>query len=77
MAQKTPTHLEYHLNKTWDYVSGSGSETSQWGYSTMNDGLPHDVLHVVYYGTVYGVGTWMAIMAIGFFIALISSFSER
>jgi len=38
MAQKTPSHPEFHLSETWDYITGSGY-TNPAHYKILNDGL--------------------------------------
>ena len=77
MTQKTPTHAGYHFDKTLEYITGSGSDLSQRGYSTMNDGLPHDLFHVLYYAGVYIGGPIFIIAIIGFIITAFDFHSEE
>ena len=72
MAKGANSHLNFHLDKTWEYVTGSGTDLTQWGYGTLNAGLPHDVLHVVYYPAIYVAAPMTILITICALIAAVS-----
>ncbi len=50
---KRNEHLDNHLSKTWDYLSG-----------TTPDSLLHDIFHVLYYVFVYVGGAALSVFAL-------------
>ncbi len=77
MAKGAPNHFDFHLDKTWEYVTGSGSDLTQWGYSTMNSGLPHDLFHIFYYPGVYIGVPLVSMLVIGFIISVFDFRAEE
>lgn len=71
MATKYP-HLDYHLSKTWEYLSGADPDIylrDDW----TNSSLAHDIFHIIYYGVVYAGAPILAMIVLGF---VISAFEE-
>ena len=62
MTKRIANHVDFHLSETWDYITGSGY-TNPAHYKILNDGLLHDIFHVLYYAAVY-LGGPIAILGI-------------
>ncbi len=76
MAKGTPNHLDFHIDETWSYITGSG-HVNPSNYRPMNyDGLPHDLFHAFYYVGIYiGVPILILIM-IGYAVAAIEEMNR-
>ena len=76
MAKGAPNHLDFHLDTTWDYISGSGYANPIY-YRPLNyEGLPHDLLHVFYYAGVYIGGPILILIVIGFAVSAIEEMNR-
>ena len=71
MAKGAPNHLDFHLDTTWSYITGSGYADPS-NYRPLNyDGLPHDIFHILYYPVIYVSGLALSVSAAVLFFSII------